>query len=673
MKKYFRFLFVATLLFSVFSFVGVFADGNQLSLSNISVKDKSTSVGISKLKATNGEVDNNMFFNKVGDYINYDVVINNNSDKNYTIRDITSDSDNQYITYDYSNYKDKVIESGKSVTLNIKATYTNQAPTKVLSNTPVNFSILYDDGTGVLNTLNVNTGDHILGYVILFILSVGGLVLTIVYDRKHVTSYLVLLLSIGVLIPITTKADSHYLTFKIKNDISSMNVSQLKRGRAINEAIIYSITGDNVHWVYCDYWGGYEPVTNDTLGDTTDDVDAFYNSIYNFSYNGTSIVNATKEDFDLVKTSLSDYNVISTNESSIPTYVWSNSDTIYFYTDADVMMLNQDCILTFSRFFNISSIDLSKFNSSNVTNMSLMFEGCENLTSVDFSNFDTYNVTDMSSMFSGCINVVNLDLSNFNTGKVTNMVNMFDDCEKLVNLNVTNFDTSNVTNMSYMFINCQSILELDLSSFNTKNVVTMECMFCCCYSVNHIYLQNFDTSNVTSMYDMFDSCMELDSLDVSSFNTSKVTDMSRMFDCIGVRELDLSNFDTSNVTTMYWMFHNSFYLVNLDISNFDTSNVRNMERMFDNCSSLVELDVSSFSLMNQNVSVYMMFGECENLTTIYASDRFQLDSTLNNLVFYGDNSLVGGAGTIYNKNATNDSYARIDGGVDNPGYFTRKV
>ena len=78
MKKYFRFLFVATLLFSVFSFVGVFADGNQLSLSNISVKDKSTSVGISKLKTTNGEVDNNMFFNKVGDYINYDVVINNN-------------------------------------------------------------------------------------------------------------------------------------------------------------------------------------------------------------------------------------------------------------------------------------------------------------------------------------------------------------------------------------------------------------------------------------------------------------------------------------------------------------------------------------------------------------------------------------------------------------------
>ena len=34
--------------------------------------------------------------------------------------------------------------------------------------------------------------------------------------------------------------------------------------------------------------------------------------------------------------------------------------------------------------------------------MASMFSGCKSLTNIDLSNFNTQNVTDMSFMFSGC-------------------------------------------------------------------------------------------------------------------------------------------------------------------------------------------------------------------------------------------------------------------------------
>ena len=48
------------------------------------------------------------------------------------------------------------------------------------------------------------------------------------------------------------------------------------------------------------------------------------------------------------------------------------------------------------------NIDLSNFNTQNVTNMSSVFKECKSLTNIDLSNINTQNVTDMSSMFNGC-------------------------------------------------------------------------------------------------------------------------------------------------------------------------------------------------------------------------------------------------------------------------------
>ena len=132
---------------------------------------------------------------------------------------------------------------------------------------------------------------------------------------------------------------------------------------------------------------------------------------------------------------------------------------------------------------SLESIDLSSFNTNNITNMSGMFSGCSSLKSIDLSSFNTNNVTDMSCMFIGCFSLKSINLSSFNTNNVTNMSDMFRGCFSLKSIDLSSFNTNNVTDMSFMFDECSSLKSIDLSSFNTNNITKMSWMFFGCSSL----------------------------------------------------------------------------------------------------------------------------------------------------------------------------------------------
>ena len=162
---------------------------------------------------------------------------------------------------------------------------------------------------------------------------------------------------------------------------------------------------------------------------------------------------------------------------------------------------------------------------------------------------------DCRNLFANAWDLQRIDLSNIDTSNVTNMYGMFDGCYGLTELDLSGFDTSNVTDMGYMFSGCESLSSLDLSSFDTSNVTAMNNMFSYCNSLNEIKISGFDTSNVTTMYDMFGYCHSLTEIDVSGFDTSNCIDMSYMFSSCGeLTSLDVSGFDTSNVARMNSMF-----------------------------------------------------------------------------------------------------------------------
>ena len=72
-------------------------------------------------------------------------------------------------------------------------------------------------------------------------------------------------------------------------------------------------------------------------------------------------------------------------------------------------------------------------------------------------------------MFSGCSSLKELNLSNFNTNNVTNMNSMFSGCSSLKELNLSNFNTNNVTNMRWMFSGCSKQLKNKIKS-EYKNI-----------------------------------------------------------------------------------------------------------------------------------------------------------------------------------------------------------
>ena len=127
-----------------------------------------------------------------------------------------------------------------------------------------------------------------------------------------------------------------------------------------------------------------------------------------------------------------------------------------------------------------------KFNTSRVTDMSYMFTNCNKLEEINFgANFKTDLVTDMNSMFSYVNKVKKLDVSKFVTTNVKNMSEMFSGCN-MPFLDLSKFDTKKVEKMEGMFMYAIYLVSLDLSGFNTANVTNMDDMFQGCTELTTI-------------------------------------------------------------------------------------------------------------------------------------------------------------------------------------------
>ena len=379
--------------------------------------------------------------------------------------------------------------------------------------------------------------------------------------------------------------------------------------------------------------------------------------------------------------------------------------TAYYYAEPEKVHLNKDARSMFSGMSNLTTLNISNFDTSKVMNMSSMLSGMSNLTTLDLSNFDTSQAMYMGSMFQGMSNITTLDLSNFDTSKVTSMYAMFSGMSNLTTLSISNFDTSKVTYMSSMFLGMSKLTALNLSNFDTSQVKYMNYMFSGMSNLTTLNISNFDTSQVTDMSYMFMHMSSLTTLDLSNFNTSKVTNMGNMF--YGMRNLttfNLSSFDTSKVTNMASMFSGMSNITTLDLSNFDTSQVTNMVSMFSNMSSLTALDLSSFNT-SKVISMVAMFNGMSNLTAldlsnfdtsqvkymdsmfslldkdklmdklekIYVNNDFNTTKLINSYrMFENRKKLRGGNGSyLANPTTADKTWLRVDRpGVQ--GYFTRK-
>ena len=382
----------------------------------------------------------------------------------------------------------------------------------------------------------------------------------------------------------------------------------------------------------------------------------------------------------------------------------------------------------------LTFLDVSGFNTAKVTSMYNLFGGC-GLTSLDLHSFDTHNVTNMCYMFSSCSELKTIYVGEgWTTAGVTVSDEMFYYCLSIVGGQGTTYDPSNPKDKTYAHIDggpsnpgyfsefkeayaCYTSSnttltfyydnqrssrmgttydlntgdndtgwDTDETKYDVTNVVfdpsfagarptTTYDWF---YEMGRLHsitgISYLNTSEVTDMSYMFQDCIALTSLDVSHFNTANVTRMNSMFKgCECLMSLDVSNFNTAKVTAMKSMFQCCTCLTRLDLTSFNTANVTDMDFMFYESDHLTRLDLTSFNTAKVT-SMYYMFKDCSDLATIYVGDNWSTAAVANSdYMFSGCTSLVGGRGTAYNSsNPMDKTYAHIDGGPSNPGYFTDK-
>ena len=92
----------------------------------------------------------------------------------------------------------------------------------------------------------------------------------------------------------------------------------------------------------------------------------------------------------------------------------------------------------------------------------------------DFNDIDTSNITDMSMLFTFSRQNFNGDISNWDVSNVKDMHFMFADTKFAGD--ISKWDVSNVENMNNMFYGCNDF-DCDLNNWNVKNVKNMQYMF----------------------------------------------------------------------------------------------------------------------------------------------------------------------------------------------------
>ena len=176
----------------------------------------------------------------------------------------------------------------------------------------------------------------------------------------------------------------------------------------------------------------------------------------------------TKKDNIVPETATESWDVSEAQDGSIMAYVEDDGtgNSTYKLTIGGKggIIANESMIEYFADFDKMTSIDLSAFDTSEVTDMEEMFASCRSLTSLDVSKFDTSQVTYMILMFNNCSSLTSLDVSNFDTSKVTDMNCMFASCSSLTSLDLRSFDTSKVTNIGYMFDSCSKLTKITVSN-----------------------------------------------------------------------------------------------------------------------------------------------------------------------------------------------------------------
>lgn len=295
---------------------------------------------------------------------------------------------------------------------------------------------------------------------------------------------------------------------------------------------------------------------------------------------------------------------------------------------------------------NVSEIDLTEFDTTNIVDMDYMFLEADlgdcfslgsptnaqaNTPDRNILTLNTEGVTSMSGMFKDC-KVKHLDLNSLRTHNVTDFSDMFCSCNDLIDLNVDGFDTSNAEDFHGMFQGCIKLTQLNVKHFNVDNVLHMSCLFSKCLRLKVIDLESWNFSQVSDANEMFAYCEKLEKI-IANFNFKMIKEMAFMFCyCTKLSKVDLSHSDLSHVFDFGYTFFKCEGLKDIRFSQGVWLKAKFTLSMFDDCKALERLNLPDV-ILDDVIRSYAMFDDCDSLKEIYMEHPLNLDKYERELIF----------------------------------------
>ena len=437
-------------------------------------------------------------FVKVGDYINYGLIIKNNSNKEYKLNEDNLNINTDYLSYTIT-YEDgnNIIQPNSEKKVYLRVAYDNEVSNEKLENGFLNEEKKVNlNFSGEGNKL-VNPPTGLLISFILLIVSIFLSIVVLFKNNKKVISLFVLLL-----LPISTYA------------ICTFNIEVTAKTTIDGRKAVF-LTGSEVN------------VKMKRLAGDDAEARSFQDqNIKRILYSAVEPSDENKQEANIV--SMAD---------SLPIYMWFDDGTIYWWSEDKAPELNQDASHMLDRLLMNDDISgVVNWDSSNVELINSFLQANEKIISIEpLKNWDISNVTDMSYMFNHCFMLESLEA-------------------------LSNWDVSNVNNFRREFAMCYSVKSLEpLSNWNLSSASDIAGIFYACASLKNLKgLESWDTSNVVNMQDALHGLSSLvDASAISDWNVSKVESMLRIFnvssdDPLGLmysplKELNIKNWDLSNV------------------------------------------------------------------------------------------------------------------------------
>ncbi len=625
---------IILLFFLLFPLV-VFADDSKLNIMSVKLVEKSSNATeLKDAEIIDNKIKLNIKFYDIDDYAIYKVKLLNNSSIALEFDETSLLSNSEYVGYeiDYSD-SSKRIEPSEEKEIAVKIYYKNEAP-KVLFRSSI-FDVsdsvtlgLIDKGISIPDTLR-NVGLFgIFIYVLIIVNIVIGLVI-IIKNKKISNINMLITFMLLIYLPKVTVANEIY-EIPIDSNITIVNVKNnpCDFSEELTKGIEYRLS-NNPQYVY-----KYKQEFDGTNW-VDIDIDGWGVAIIDSDYSG--------EINEKLCSSIKDKPVVSMSN------MFKNSKA----TKIDLSSFVTSEVINMSGMFDglssVDSLDLSKFNTEKVTNMSNMFRNCPNIQSLFLRHFVTSNVRNIDEIFSGDTNIKSINMDMWDISNISSNSNALNSTTSLESVSarewiipnefhkwldsnwggmsspiksvdVTNWDLTNTTDLHSLFMNKSTIEEIKgLNTWDTSKLVNTAIMFSNCTSLKSIDLSSFDLSNVTNSIDMLNNVTGLVELITPKEYGSGIIILSKkMFDkdykSYTSLNIDSPKKSKLELITFFDTGSNVRYKLNSLSGNVD--NIEAFEREYD----ASKIPTSGTKIISDGYSKKQIIGWYENKTIYYYSE-----------------------------------------------------